>query len=165
MQILSLIYNMDSSQSPLDDPSPDTSPHVPATPPPFFAHQAGDYEQSTGFYSAGPPAFLVHDHDEDEDEDTSGENVGFASLENSNLDYTTRDYLPPTRDYHSNRGYSPAPPSREYTPSFLSIWNESQISSATWFVAVAVKHNTRSTPNSSAKRAIFKYSGLKEAPH
>jgi hypothetical protein len=117
MQILSLIYNMDSSQSPLDDPSPDTSPHVPATPPPFFAHQAGDYEQSTGFYSAGPPAFLVHDHDEDEDEDTSGENVGFASLENSNLDYTTRDYLPPTRDYHSNRGYSPAPPSREYTPS------------------------------------------------
>jgi hypothetical protein len=88
MQILSLIYNMDSSQSPLDDPSPDTSPHVPATPPPFFAHQAGDYEQSTGFYSAGPPAFLVHDHDEDEDEDTSGENVGFASLENSNLDYT-----------------------------------------------------------------------------
>lgn len=85
MQILSLIYNMDSSQSPLDDPSPDTSPHVPATPPPFFAHQAGDYEQSTGFYSAGPPAFLVHDHDEDEDEDTSGENVGFASLENRRL--------------------------------------------------------------------------------
>jgi hypothetical protein len=39
------------------------------------------------------------------------------------------------------------------------------MSSATWLVAVAVKHSTRGTLNSSTKRAILRYSGRKEAPH
>ncbi|KAG9073955.1 hypothetical protein FS749_014532, partial [Ceratobasidium sp. UAMH 11750] len=127
MQILSLIYNMGSG--PPDDTSPDYSPHVPPTPPPLYApaHEpAGDYEQSSGFYPIDhAPAFLVHDEDEEEEDDmpTSAENIGsaFASLENPpSLDYNSRDYLATTREYASSRdhrGYSSAPPSRDYTPS------------------------------------------------
>ncbi|QRV86310.1 hypothetical protein RhiJN_14328 [Ceratobasidium sp. AG-Ba] len=120
MQILSLIYNMDSNQSPPDDASPDTSPHVPTTPP--FPQLAGDHEQSSGFYPPDRPAFLVHDEDEEDDDPASAENVGSALENTSSLDYNNRDYLLTTRDYHSNRdyhGFSSAPPSREYTPSPL----------------------------------------------
>ncbi|KAG8685532.1 hypothetical protein FRC09_014687, partial [Ceratobasidium sp. 395] len=125
MQILSLIYNMEPNQSPPDDTSPDHSPDVPPTPPPFFvptSEPAGDYDRSSGFYPTNHSAPFLEDEDEDEDT-TSAENIGsaFASLESTpGLDYSGRDYLPATRDRTSNRdyrGYSPAPPSRDYTPS------------------------------------------------
>lgn len=51
------------------------------------------------------------------------------------------------------------------TPASLSIKKDVHISSATVFVAVAVRHRTRSTSISSAKRAILRYSGRKLAPH
>lgn len=51
------------------------------------------------------------------------------------------------------------------TPALGSIWNDLQMSSETVEVAVAVRHKTRSTSCSSAKRAIFRYSGRKLAPH
>lgn len=51
------------------------------------------------------------------------------------------------------------------TPAVWSMMKESHISLATFGVPVAVKQSTRSTSISSAKRAIFKYSGRKLAPH
>ncbi|KAG9122655.1 hypothetical protein FRC07_000873, partial [Ceratobasidium sp. 392] len=80
MQILLLMYNMNSNQSPpLDDTSPDDSPHVPPTPLSFFvpvSEPAGDYDQSSGFYSADRlAAYLIH---EDDEEDGFTENIGSA---------------------------------------------------------------------------------------
>ena len=51
------------------------------------------------------------------------------------------------------------------TPATRSMKKLSQISFATDGVAVAVRQSTRSTSISSANRAIFRYSGLKLAPH
>lgn len=97
MQILSLIYNMDTANQ--------------ASPSPDPAHGSPDFQQSTGFH----PASYDYEHDDyDNEASTPAESIGtaFVSLDSaSSIDYPSREQFP-RGEYLSSVSPSPSPSPR-----------------------------------------------------